>query len=313
MMRQTTIFHLALPLCAFAGLSCGTLAWSDEFGPGTKAGVVRSPLIREASGIVASRKNADVLWVHNDSGYPPHLYAIDTQGNLLGACPVIAARARDWEDIAIGPGPDPNQQYLYIGDIGDNESKYPSVWVYRVPEPDIDAGKPFGEMHIGPAEALELTYPDGPRDAETLLVDPLNGDIYIIAKRSFFCRVYRARFPDSPEGPVVLERVAVLPWGFATGGDVSPDGRRVIVRSPFNAALWIRPDGEPLWKAFGGKQIGIPLRMEPQGEAISFDSRGEGYFTISEGLNQPLYYFPLASRADEELSDNSTSHADPAR
>ena len=312
-MRQSTIFHLALPLCAFAGLSCGTLAWSDEFAPGTKVGVVRSPLVREASGIVASRKNANVLWIHNDSGYPAHLYALDTQGNLLGTCPVVGARARDWEDIAIGPGPDPNQRYLYIGDIGDNESKYPSVWVYRVPEPDVDATNPFGQMRIGPAEPLELTYPDGPRDAETLLVDPLNGDIYIIAKRSFFCRVYRARFPDRPDGPVVLERVAVLPWGFATGGDVSPDGRRVIVRSPFNAALWIRPDGEPLWKAFGGRQIGIPLRMEPQGEAIGFDSRGEGYFTISEGVDPPLYYFALVSRADEELSDNSTSHADPAR
>lgn len=312
-MGQSTAFHLTLLLCAFAGLSCGMLAWSDEFAPGIEVGIVRSPLIREASGIVASRKNADVLWVHNDSGYPAHLYAIDTQGNLIGTCPVIGAHARDWEDIAIGPGPDPNQHYLYVGDIGDNASRYPSVWVYRVREPDIDPTKPFDAMPIGPTEALELTYPDGPRDAETLLVDPLNGDLYIIAKRSFFCRVYQARFPESPDGPVTLERVTALPWGFATGGDVSPDGRRVIVRSPFNASLWIRPDGEPLWKAFEGKQIGIPLRMEPQGEALGFDSRGEGYFTISEGTNQPLYYFALASRADEELSDNATAHTESVR
>lgn len=309
-MHRATVFHLALLLCATGGMSCATLAWSDEFAPGVESGIVRSPLIQEASGLVASRKNPGVLWVHNDSGDAPRVFAIDTRGNLLGVCSVTGANARDWEDIAIGPGPDPNQSYLYIGDIGDNESKYPSVWVYRVPEPDVDVARPFGQIPIGPAEALELTYPDSPRDAETLLVDPLNGDIYIIAKRSLFCRVYRAAFGKSPAGPVALEHVATLPWGFAVAGDVSPDGRRVIVRSPFNASLWIRPDGEPLWKAFGGKQIGIPLKMELQGEAICFDHQGQGYFTIGEGANVPLYYFALTSRADEGgLSDTAVPDA----
>jgi hypothetical protein len=29
---------------------------------------------------------------------------------------------------------------------------------------------------------------------------------------------------------------------------------------------------------------------EPQGEAIGFDGFGFGYFTVSEGLHQPVYY-----------------------
>ena len=44
-------------------------------------------------------------------------------------------------------------------------------------------------MEIGPADSINLVYPDGSKDAETLMVDPLNGDIYIITKRELFCSV----------------------------------------------------------------------------------------------------------------------------
>jgi hypothetical protein len=282
-------------LLALLNSSCALAADSDEFLPAQQVGIVRSQLTREISGIVASRQNPGVLWVHNDSGDRPRVYAINAKGDLLGICNVGGAAARDWEDIAIGPGPDPNRQYLYIGDIGDNQAKRPEVIVYRVPEPKISPVADFGMMPIGPAAAIRLTYPGGPRDAETLLVDPLTRDIYIIAKRELFSKVYRAGFPQSTTGQTQLEAVTTLPWGFAVGGDVSPDGREVIVRGMFNAAaLWVRPAGEPLWHAFSGKQTHLPLANEPQGEAICFDSQGLGYFTISEGVRPPLYYFPRA-------------------
>jgi len=254
-------------------------------------GVIQSDLLGEVSGIAASRRNPGVLWVHNDSGDAPRIYAINMRAELLGVCAVRGATLRDWEDIAIGPGPDPNQQYLYIGDIGDNQGKRPNVTIYRVVEPKVDSTAPFGQMAIGPAEPITLIYPDGPGDAETLLLDPLTRDIYVISKRTLFSKVYRAAFPQSTTQRTTMERVAVLPWGFATGGDVSPDGRRVIVRGMFNASLWERPAGEPLWRAFSGKQVQIPLANEPQGEAICFDAEGKGYFTMSEMAHPPLYYF----------------------
>jgi hypothetical protein len=271
--------------------SCALGAKSDEFLPGQQAGVVRSNLIREASGIVASRQNPGVLWVHNDSGDEARVYAIDAKGDFLGTCNIRGAKARDWEDIAVGPGPDPNQHYLYIGDIGDNQAKYPDVTVYRAPEPKVEAARAFGTMTTEMADAIRLTYPDGPRDAETLLVDPLTRDIYIISKRELFSKVYRAGFPQSTTEPTRMEAVAVMPWGFAVAGDVSPDGSRVIVRGMFNASIWMRPAGEPLWRAFSGKQLQLPLINEPQGEGICFDSEGLGYFTIGEMVHPPLHYF----------------------
>ena len=304
MIYRPFIFILTVSLCASLNLSCAALAWSDEFAPGRKVGVVETDLIREASGMVASRQNANVLWVHNDSGDGARLFAIDTQGRLLGVCRVRGARARDWEDIAIGPGPEAGRYYLYIGDIGDNRARHRSVRIYRVGEPEVDSVRPFAEMTIGPTETIELTYPNGPRDAETLLVDPQTRDIYIISKRELFNAVYRAPYPQSTTAPAVMQRVATLPWGFAVAGDVSPDGRRVIVRSPHKASLWRRPDTQPLWRAFMEKPVGIPLMSEPQGEALAFDGKGQGYFTLSEMHHPPLYYFALApKKTPSGLSD----------
>lgn len=304
MRYRSNIFVAIIASSAMLGSSCASAAHSDEFQPARKVGVVASDLIREASGIVASRQNPGVLWVHNDSGGGPKVFAITTTGDLLGVCTIRGIVARDWEDIAIGPGPDPNQPCLFIGDIGDNRAKRPEVIVYRVAEPRVNAAAAFGTLAAGPPDAIRLTYPGGPRDAETLLVDPLTRDIYIIAKRELFSKVYRAAFPQSTSEPTQMELVTSLPWGLAVGGDVSPDGREVIVRGMFNASLWARPPGSPLWRAFAGRQVFLPLANEPQGEAICFDSDGRGYFTLSEGARQPLYYF---SRRSTPASDSPST------
>ena len=303
-MRGPRVLTAALLSLASLSFSCASFAKSNAFASGRPMGVVQSDSLQELSGIAASRRNPGVLWVHNDSGDAPRVYAINEKAQLLGECNIQGATARDWEDIAVGPGPDPNRFYVYIGDIGDNAAKYPEIIVYRVPEPKVDAATPLGPMKIGPADAIRLTYPDGPRDAETLIVDPLTRDIYIISKRELVPKVYRAAHPQSwhtglgsgaTAQPIKLEQVAVMPFAsFPTGGDVSPDGRRVIVRGMFSAAVWERPAGEPLWHAFSGKPKAIPVANEPQGEAICFDSKGAGYFTISEGKHPCLHYFAPA-------------------
>ena len=308
LMRGPRVWAIALLSLVSLSSSCASSAKSEAFLSGRSMGKIESDSLRELSGIAASRRNPGVLYVHNDSGDAPQIYAINEKAQLLGACHLQGATQRDWEDIAVGPGPDPNRSYVYIGDIGDNAAKRSEIIVYRVPEPKVDTVTPFGRMTIGPAEALRLVYPDKPRDAETLLVDPLTRDIYVISKRELAPKVYRAAYPQSTTQPIRLEQVAVLPLGsFPTGGDVSPDGRRVIVRGMFNAAIWERPVGErpsnsesrvgdpvPLWQAFSSQPRTIPVAAEPQGEAICFDSKGAGYFTISEGKHPSLYYFALA-------------------
>jgi hypothetical protein len=263
--------------------------------------------------MVASRRQAGVLWVHNDSGDKPILYALNPQGKCLGRFHVTQAQAQDWEDIALGPGPDPAQDYLYIGDIGDNQAQRDSVTVYRIPEPQVARSVPLVIGRTAPAQAIRLAFPGKAkkaRDAETLLVDPLSGDIYIISKREFFflaSGVYRAGYPQSVADISTMERVAVLPLGLAVAGDISPDGQQIIVRSMHRAALFQRPVHGPLAHAFKGKMVPLPLAQEPQGEALCFDAQAQGYYTTSEQKNAPIYYFPMPQVADDETP---ASHPD---
>jgi hypothetical protein len=274
-------------------LSAGCRSVSGDcpkFLAGHEVGKVQSSLIGGASGLAASRKNPGVLWIHNDYG-PGCVYAMTAEGKHLGVYNLEGAKNRNWEDIAIGPGPEPNVDYIYAGDIGDNNAKRKSVAVYRFVEPTVEANQAPAKVTLTNVETIELVYPDGPRDAETLLLDPLTKDIYIISKERT-SKVYRAAYPQATTGKTTLEQVAKLHWGMATGGDISPDGNEIIVRGYFAASLFLRPKDGPMWKAFENSECSIPIILEQQGEAICFDANGTGYYTTSEHRHQPIYYFP---------------------
>ncbi|MFC1781765.1 hypothetical protein ACFLZ8_05850, partial [Planctomycetota bacterium] len=269
-----------------------------EFLPGEEIGTLEKEKITEASGMASSRKNRGILWVHNDSGDSANIYAIKSDGELIETFRIKKADSRDWEDIAIGPGPEKEVDYLYIGDIGDNSADYSSITVYRIEEPNLETSR--DDTKIGPADEIKLEYPDGPKDAETLLVDPLNGDIYIITKNRSFGMVYLASFPQDTDKKTRLEFVTTIPLAMATGGDISPDGELVIVRALNSAGLWKRPADEKLWKAFSAEPVWLDLIDEPQGEAICFDAEGNGFYTLSEMKHAEIYYFGLSSAPEKQ-------------
>jgi hypothetical protein len=307
--------RIALMVLVLSAVCRSASADCPKFLAGHEVGRVQSGLIGGASGLAASRKNPGVLWIHNDYG-PACVYAITPEGKHLGVYNFEGAKNRNWEDIAIGPGPQPNVDYIYAGEIGDNYSRCKSIKIYRVPEPKVDANQAPANVTLTNVDTIELVYPDGPRDAETLIVDPLTKDIYIISKEQT-SKVYRAAYPQSSfaisdaksmkdgqatedrgnTGKTTLEQVAKLNWGMATGGDISPDGKEIIVRGYFGASLWVRPKNEPMWKAFEGSECPIPIIVEQQGEAICFDANGAGYYTTSEHRHQPIYYFPRDTKA----------------
>jgi hypothetical protein len=274
--------------CGMGGGNC------PKFLAGHKVGTIRPAQIDGASGIAASRKNAGVLWVHNDH-WLAGVFALNEKGMLLGTYMLGGASIIDWEDIAIGPGPEPNVDYIYMGDIGDNGNNRKSIAVYRVAEPNVvqlsDINQKPANVTLWGVEKIEFVYPDGPRDAETLMLDPLTRDLYIVTKEGR-CRVYRAAYPQSTTEKTTLEYVAKLSWGMATGGDISPDGQLIIIRGYFGASVWVRPKDGPLWEAFKSEECEVPIIIESQGEAICFDANGTGYYTTSENKRQPIYYFP---------------------
>lgn len=261
-------------------------------------GAIDSTEIGELSGLAASRLHPGVLWAHNDSGDSARVFALAEDGTALGTYEVSGAEAIDWEDIAVGPGPAPGSSAIFIGDIGDNLfARTDGVTVHRVLEPDA---RPDGtDRPLLGTEPLRLIYPDGPADAEALIVDPSSGDLVIVTKDLLGnSRALTAAAADlvtgAPitlvdAGPVTIDPsigggMAGLPSTMVTAADVTPDGRWVLVRTYQAVLAFERPDGEPLVAAFGSTPCTGPSATESQGEAIAVTSDGSAYLTASEVL-----------------------------
>src|SRR4051794_29195014 len=148
----------------------------------SSAGPVTDPALTEISGIHTGVRNPGIWWVHNDSGDTARLFALDTTGAVRGTFAFAGITALDWEDIAVVPGATAGSGTIYAADIGDNAKNRTEIQLYRVTEPDVPLTGPAVTGTIPTVDTLHLTYPDGPHDAEALVVDPLFGDTTIIAK-----------------------------------------------------------------------------------------------------------------------------------
>jgi hypothetical protein len=223
----------------------------------------------EASGAAASRRHRGIVWTHNDSAEPV-LFAVDVSDKVVGRVRLTGADVVDWESVTVAACP--QGSCLFVGDIGDNGAKRDHVTVYRVREPALDA------QSTESVTRLVARYPDGPRDAEALVVLPPE-HIFIVTKGDKSpVDVYR--FPEQSQSrtPAVLERVRTLQDGKVkaaervTGADADPNGRWVVMRTGKSLSAFDANDfvagGEPMW------QMDLSSLGEPQGEGVALDSDG---------------------------------------
>ncbi|TDI95309.1 MAG: T9SS type A sorting domain-containing protein [Caldithrix sp.] len=309
MKPKTWARSLAL-ITFFFMTSISSYAEDPNFGERQDLGLIAYDPINEASGIAMSRKNPNVLWTHNDSGDQARLFAFNLQGSHLGVYNIDGIVNRDWEDIAVGPGPDDNETYIYIGDIGDNSAQHDLKFIYRIPEPMVDSNQAPLDTAISLAETITFQYPDGNRDAETLMVDPLTKDIYIISKRESQVRVYLAAYPQSTTQTITLEQVATLNLTLTVGGDISPSGLEILIKTYTTMNYWCRTPEQTLSQAFENEPVTVPYISELQGEAVGWTSDQMGYYTISEepgGIPAHLYFYPrlITSVANNEENISS--------
>ena len=255
------------------------------------AGTIENKKITESSGIAASPCQTHVLWTHNDSGDKPIIFAINTKGETLGEFRVKGAENYDWEDIAALKNKS-GECFLYVGDIGNNTRVRGEFNIYRIKEPSVsDKNSSSTET----AEKIKFSYPDFRHDSETLMVQPQTGDIYILSKRlSGASAVYKLKSGFDLNKTNTLEKITdftvpAVPNGFLTGGDISPDGKRVILCDYFQAYELTLPESaknfDDIWKQ---KPLKIELGERKQGEAVGYSADGNSIFATSEKKNSPL-------------------------
>jgi hypothetical protein len=252
----------------------------SPFASAINTGRLRGADISEASGLVASLRFPGSMWTHNDSGSPAEIFLVDSTGSSQSVIFLETITNRDFEDIAR------DGSTILVADIGDNRGVRDEVSIISFTEPQT-----LGNQSITPSAVYRMTYPDGPRDAETLLVDPFTRDWYIITKREASVRVYRYAHPQDPNVVKELERIpGQLPMTSVVGGDVSPDGTEILAKTYEVVYYWTRQGNEPLSETLMRAPISVPYETEPQGEAIAFTLRGSGFMTTTEeGSNEPQW------------------------
>lgn len=193
---------------------------------------------------------------------------------------------------------------VWVADTGDNAATRDTVALHAL-RPD------------GTADLFRLGYPDGPHDAEALLVTP-DGTPYLVTKEVMGAsKVYRPVSALRDGATVALEQVASVnltltgtpggPVGRAgqlmvTGGAVSGDGRLLALRTYTDAYLWPLA-GSDVPAALAAAPVRIPLPPSPQGEAISFATDDRGLVVASEGTPNDVVAVPTTGPLAPEAGE----------
>jgi WD40 repeat protein len=278
----------------FAAVGLAALAVVQPGVP-TRDRVLLDPRITESSDLVASARHPGLVWTTNDSGDAARIFGVNGSGKTVAVLHLRGARARDWEALAPGRAAD-GSTLLWVGDIGDNRSTWPSVRVYRVVEPAA-----LGDQDVS-WTSYDLRFPDGSRDAEALLVDPADQRLYVVSKRVDGAAVYVAPARLRTDRVNVLTRVASAP-SVVTDGAFSPDGRTVALRGYVWA--WTSSSIRGPWHR-------IDLPLQPQGESLAWTPDGSSLLVGSEGGRSEVWRVPLTSATASSSTTSSQEASRPA-
>lgn len=264
-----------LSALAVVPFGLGFLVGGDTVPPDHVVFSFEDPAIIESSGLVAR----DGLFATiNDSGDSGRVFTVSPETGQTVAVTSWDGEPTDVESIAPLPGGD-----VLVGDIGDNEEARDSVELLQVP---------FGEDGAVDPTTYDLTYPDGPHDAETLLVQPVTGQVLIVDK-DIIGRMYAAPDHLDPDGTnrLRLRGDDLLP--IATDGAFFPDGKHFVLRGYYSAAVYRWPSLREVAR--------FDLPAQQQGEGIAVDEQGH-VFLSSEGQHSDVLSFPLPEKVRAELA-----------
>lgn len=129
-----------------------------------------------------------------------------------------------------------------------------------------------------------------------------NGDVYMISNVN--------------GGKGLIVKLPSLAWGATTpvnvvsnahvnitthhhdpgAGDISPDGTEVLIKARNHVFYWKVQNNDYL-TALTTPPIELPYHSELFGEAICWDADGMNYYTLSEGVHEPIYKYVRVIKA----------------
>lgn len=252
---------------------------------------VRDDRLTEISGMAATENGFVVVNDSADEESRRRIFFLDSHCRVVRAVR-YPSRPRDTEDLAVAP-----DGTVWVADIGDNDRSRETVAVWKLAR---GTDRPV---------LYRLSYPDGPHDAEALLLTG-DGRPLIVTKQGGAAGVYTptraplpgATVPMARRGQVALPGTDTSnPFGFlgravVTGAATAPDGRRVVLRTYADAFEFDVPDGDVVAALTTGTPRVVALPDEPQGESVCYSRDGRFLFTVSETADQPAGTRPTILR-----------------
>ena len=291
-------------MAVLAAIASAAAAQPITYAPMQAVGQLEDPRITESSGLAASLLFPGQLWTHNDSGDGPRLFRFTPDGSVTAVVHLDIPPPRDWEDIASFRWN--GRPMLLVGDIGDNKAQHEFITLWLLEEQAWDGGD---IQLVRDPVRIDLRYPDGPHNCESLAVDPATGQVLLmtkLAKRQGLLApgaVYGFDLAAALEqvaaadeageggegGAVAMERLASLPLNITVAADLSLDGLRCVVATYGDARVWTRGDAETWATAFARPGQEVDLEHRGQSESICYGHDGQTLWLTAEGLHSPVW------------------------
>ncbi len=237
----------------------------------------------EVSGIADSKINPGSVWAHEDSGNPPELILVSHEGVVQKKIPIKNIGNRDWEEMILW------NNEIYIGEIGDNNLTATDYFFYKFSEPALATDT------VRNITTIRFRYSDGPHNAEAFLIDPATNDLLIITKNGPAAQVYKIAFPFST-GINTAGLATTLPYTGVVAAALSPDNKEIIIKTYTTLFYYPHSATNTIAQSLQGSYTSPGYQPEPQGEAICFAQKNNGFFTLSEKAFLPEVYLYFYKR-----------------
>jgi hypothetical protein len=254
---------LAAVLCAIIP---GVAAAED-----TVAFTIKDARITESSGLAVDPAG-NIYWTVNDSGDRGVAYGIGLDGKVQGSLN-FRAQPVDVEAVAV------HDDQLYVGDIGDNNSRRSFVRVFFFDNPRANG------LTVS-YHAYDFRYPDEPHNAETLLVND-SGRLFIVTKERDGAIYAAPRKPDR-QGVNELKKVGSAPSD-VTDGTFLPGGDKIALLTYSSITVIDASTYEVLASS--------PIPQQRQAESLTLSLDEQSLLVGSEGSKSKVYSVPVPSAA----------------
>lgn len=214
-------------------------------------------------------QSSNLVWMLNDSGNQPKLYAFTKEGKFLREV-YVKTKNNDWEDLTSD-----DLGNLYIGDFGNNDNDRKHLKIYKV-------AKEYLTKKNAEVEEIAYEYENQNKfppkkkdrffDAESFFY--YNNHFYIFTKsrvKKEYGKTFLYKIPAT-KGNHTAKLIGEFDNGkkndsWITSADISDDGKKVILLSQKNILVFSDFKDDQF---LSGKVKEIDLKHYSQKEGISF-------------------------------------------